>query len=160
MGPYPHIELPKCDTLQDCEIDYLLNQANIPRPHQEFFVVCKSPRQARYLLNECFRLIRFPVTTKVNTLKREIKTEVETIRFVTRDQLDMLLTGRHDTRVVLQWELEEALDRFREKGEKKMSNYDPVYEAYRLLVAARDGGEDPSAAIDEAIGFLGEALDN
>ena len=41
-----------------------------------------------------------------------------------------------------------------------MSNYDPVYEAYRLLVATRDGEEDPSVAIDEAIGFLGEALDN
>lgn len=35
--------------------------------------------------------------------------------------------------------------------------YDPVYEAYALLVKARDYGDDLD--LDAVIGYLGEALD-
>jgi hypothetical protein len=38
----------------------------------------------------------------------------------------------------------------------KYKKYDPVYEAYKLLIGARDTGDE--IAIDEAIGYLGEAL--
>lgn len=36
------------------------------------------------------------------------------------------------------------------------TTYDPVYEAYRILVDARDN--DTDFDIDEVIGYLGEAL--
>ena len=36
-------------------------------------------------------------------------------------------------------------------------NYDPVYEAYRILTGCKEGEE--SIAIEEAIGYLGEALE-
>lgn len=36
-------------------------------------------------------------------------------------------------------------------------HYNPVYEAYRILVEARDSGEDFD--IDTVIGYLGEALE-
>lgn len=41
-----------------------------------------------------------------------------------------------------------------------MSNYNPVYEAYRVLTDAMESDSDRDAwiAIEEAIGFLGEAL--
>ena len=35
--------------------------------------------------------------------------------------------------------------------------YDPVYEAYQVLINCKDGEE--SIAIEEAIGYLGEALE-
>jgi hypothetical protein len=35
---------------------------------------------------------------------------------------------------------------------------DPIYEAYRILVNLRDG--DENASLDDAIGLLGEALDD
>lgn len=37
------------------------------------------------------------------------------------------------------------------------NNYDPVYEAYRILVEARDNNADFD--MDEVIGYLGEALE-
>lgn len=36
--------------------------------------------------------------------------------------------------------------------------YNPVYEAYEMLIAHRDGGEELD--IDAVIGYLGEALDD
>lgn len=45
-----------------------------------------------------------------------------------------------------------------------MRKYDPVEEAYRILLKVQDNPDadfdDASFAIEEAIGYLGEALDS
>lgn len=52
------------------------------------------------------------------------------------------------------FDIELALDYI---GLERSEKYNPVYEAYRILTRCKDGEE--AVAIEDAIGYLGEALE-
>lgn len=116
VTPRPYMTLESGIDAQFCpELEKLLEEAY----HTvEIFVVCKDRGYAGSLMDECLHVFNWPDSAKAFQSERTIICGHETIKFITREQLDILCKGRHRTRVVWDFEVEEALNRF----EKEKTN--------------------------------------
>jgi hypothetical protein len=86
---------------------------------------------------------------------KELMKSLETMKHITDENI------RSGFDIIYQQNLE-VLDSHIEMesghDEDTEAGTDPIYEAYRILVNLRDG--DENASLDDAIGLLGEALDD
>ena len=83
---------------------------------REIIVVCESLNRARYLMNEMIDCL-WPNVDKVDLTRCVIKVGYETWIFISQDELDIKLTGRHRAEVAWDYDFLKGLEIYKTKKE-------------------------------------------